>query len=296
MRTSSDTPLEDGFWDEQSRLSARYRRFDVSALKNVAASSVRRQRCVAIDKIAEGGFNKVFRLTMEDHTAEIARIPNQKAESSSMSIASEVATMDFASSILGLPVPKVLSYGAHADNPVQSEYIIMEEASGTQLGKMWPTMDINEKTGIVRHLASMIHKLSSVYFACYGNIYFAADRVPGSRPAVVQGGLSPETKAEIRQRYAIGPVVESSFWEEDELAEHAAESEGYDDNANFWASISDLAGRGGFVLQEDYDHALEMFRKLREEGLRSLEGVEREQLEQATTWAIRNEDVGGPGT
>lgn len=38
---------------------------------------------------------------------------------------------------------------------------------------------------------------------------------------------------------------------------------------------------------EDYDTALEMFRTLREEGLRTLEGDERTEFEAETRWAAR---------
>lgn len=52
-------------------------------------------RCVSISKLAEGGFNRVFRLIMDDGSVAIARIPNPNAGPPFKTTASEVATMDF---------------------------------------------------------------------------------------------------------------------------------------------------------------------------------------------------------
>ena len=46
-------------------------------------------------------------------------------------------------------MPKVLVWEANAENPVISEYIIMEEAEGTQLGEIWDDMGIDEKNVVV---------------------------------------------------------------------------------------------------------------------------------------------------
>jgi hypothetical protein len=82
-------------WDEERQLQERYRRFNVSELKRVAAKSIGAQSCVSMSKLAEGGFNKVFRLVMNDGTTVIARIPNPNAGPSFKTTASKVATMDF---------------------------------------------------------------------------------------------------------------------------------------------------------------------------------------------------------
>jgi hypothetical protein len=64
-----------------------------------------------------------------------------------------------AKSILDIPVPKILAYCATADNPVGSEYIIMEEAQGIQLSKVWDTMDLKDQLGIVTELVAIDEKL-----------------------------------------------------------------------------------------------------------------------------------------
>lgn len=74
---------------------------------------------------------------------------------------------------------------------------------------------------------------------------------------------------------------------QDELHTHTVEGKGWNETADFWSSISGLVGRDGFVLEEDYNEAFEMFANLRKEGLRTLEGGEKADFEQATTWAVR---------
>lgn len=82
-------------WDEEKQLQDRYKRFNVSQLKNIAVKSVGAQACTSMTKLAEGGFNKVFRLVMNDGSVVIARIPYPNAGPTFRTTASEVATMDF---------------------------------------------------------------------------------------------------------------------------------------------------------------------------------------------------------
>ena len=64
-------------------------------LQRIAAESVEAQSCISITKLAEGGYNKVFRLVMDNGSVAIARIPNPNAGPAHKTTASEVATMDF---------------------------------------------------------------------------------------------------------------------------------------------------------------------------------------------------------
>ncbi|RYP57608.1 hypothetical protein DL769_009386 [Monosporascus sp. CRB-8-3] len=234
-------------WGEETRLRERYRPFDFHELQKVAAKSVGAEKCSSMVKLAEGGFNKVFRLVLDDGSAVIARIPNPNAGSPRWTTASEVATMDFvrippsppALSILGLPVPKVLAWSMEADNPVQSEYIIMEEAAGTQLGEVWETLPLETKLEIVKDLVTVERKLLSVSFTqfvssspldltClllpfvadttapgirYGSLYFAHHGFPGCVEARAEGDLPASLCAEIERRYVVGPVADRDFWE-----------------------------------------------------------------------------------
>ena len=83
MSTNSPSPYEQFFrytsgrwlWDEERQKRERFVVFNVQELQRIAAASVGAQSCVSIDKIAEGEYNKVFRLVMDNGSVAIARIP-----------------------------------------------------------------------------------------------------------------------------------------------------------------------------------------------------------------------------
>ncbi|KAH7381813.1 kinase-like domain-containing protein [Cadophora sp. MPI-SDFR-AT-0126] len=219
MSTNSKSPYEHFFhytsgrwlWDEESQRRERFLVFNVQELQRIAAESVGAQCCVSITKLAEGGYNKVFRLVMDNGSVAIARLPNPNAGPAQKTTASEVATMDFARTVLNIPVPKVFAWSAAANNPVGAEYIIME-APGTKLEDVWDSKRISEKTDIVKGIVEIEKKLLSVSFTRYGNIYFSSDAFPGCEAAKVVGDISAELKGVVEKRFIIGPVVDRDFW------------------------------------------------------------------------------------
>lgn len=84
-------------WDEQQQFQDRYKAFNVVELQNLAAKAVGSDSCVSMTKLAEGGYNKVFRLLMNDGKTVLARIPNPNAGPPFYTTASDVATMQFMS-------------------------------------------------------------------------------------------------------------------------------------------------------------------------------------------------------
>lgn len=82
-------------WDEAKQLRERYRAFNVQELQRIAAEGVGAQSCISMKKLGEGGYNKVFRLVMDNGKVAIARIPNLNAGPAHLITASEVATMEF---------------------------------------------------------------------------------------------------------------------------------------------------------------------------------------------------------
>jgi hypothetical protein len=171
-------------WDEDAQLRERYKRFNVAELKKIAAKTIGAEACVSMSKLAEGGFNKIFRLVMNNGAIVVARIPNTNAGPPFKTTASEVATMDFVSwlihcnlklpklirsdcqarTVLEIPVPKVLSWSGKAENPVESEYILMEEATGSQLGEIWDELELHDKLKIVDDIVAFERKFSSLSF------------------------------------------------------------------------------------------------------------------------------------
>ncbi|KKY20022.1 putative phosphotransferase enzyme family protein [Phaeomoniella chlamydospora] len=202
-------------WDEEKQLRDRYKPFNVSELQRVAAASVGAHACLSMIKLGEGGFNKVFRLVMDDGSVVIARIPNPNAGPPGKAVASEVATMDFASTILEIPVPTVLAWSGDLENPVGSEYILMEEASGSHLSEVWEELEIHAKAEVVEELVGIEKKLLSLSFSRYGNLFFAKNAFEGCEKVDVSGNLPESRRLDASNRFVIGPVVDRDFWNEE---------------------------------------------------------------------------------
>lgn len=57
-----------------------------------------------------------------------------------------------------------------AENPVEAEYVLMEEASGTQLGEIWDDMELGCRLKIVKGIIAIEKKLVSLYTGCHYQI------------------------------------------------------------------------------------------------------------------------------
>ncbi len=62
-------------YNEKLRLAERHVHFDVPALKDIATDCVGRRSVTRMEKLAEGGFSRVFLLTMDDGFEVIAKLP-----------------------------------------------------------------------------------------------------------------------------------------------------------------------------------------------------------------------------
>ncbi|KAH7382206.1 kinase-like domain-containing protein [Pyrenochaeta sp. MPI-SDFR-AT-0127] len=201
-------------WNEHEQLKARYRHFDVSSLQLAACQAVGADRRISLEKTGEGNYNKAYRIKMEDGKNVIAKIPHPNAGPQVLTTASEVATMEFARTILDLPVPKVLTWSATDQNPVQAEYIIMEEAKGSQLYKVWKELTLRTKRDIIHEIVNVETKLLSVCFNKLGSLYFQDSNITGCEPAVVTSGPQ-DLMNQIESRYCIGPITRREFWEKE---------------------------------------------------------------------------------
>ncbi|CRL22534.1 unnamed protein product [Penicillium camemberti] len=199
----AQNPAEREAWcrDEEQHLHGRYKAFNVTELQNLAAKAIGADRCVSITKLAEGGFNKVFHLLIHDRKSVLARIPNPNAGPSFYTTASEVAIMEFV----------IFRWSATAQNPVGSEYIIMEEATGSQLGTVWDEMTPDLKLKIMRDVVSIKTKMLSISFSHYGSIYFANDLVDRAVPTQIISDAPTELKDQVSKKFTIGPTVDRDF-------------------------------------------------------------------------------------
>ncbi|KAF9485554.1 hypothetical protein BDN70DRAFT_871224 [Pholiota conissans] len=189
-------------------MALRQLEFDVEALGEVAAKAGGAMGCNKVEFLAEGSYNRVFRLALSNGKDVVARIPFPNAGPRGLLTRSEVATMDFVRSRLASPIPKVLAWDATTTNDVGCEYIIMELCNGFLLHDR-----LGEQLTYYRHIADtadLMIGLASIRFSQYGSIYYKEDvdsELQG-RPFYAEG----EKQDELSDRFRIGPSVERRFY------------------------------------------------------------------------------------
>ncbi|KAH7130487.1 kinase-like domain-containing protein [Dendryphion nanum] len=195
-------------WNNSLKHSERSQHFNVSELKRLAAAAVNRnvEDVARFEKLAEGGFNRTFLVTMQDGFQLVGRVPYPVTKPKHLVIASEVATVDFLR-LHGLPVPKIYSYSATSENPAGTEYIFMELVRGTNLGDIW--FDLSEKARItvVTKLVELESRLFALPFPASGSLYYTKDMdAEGSKINVPFTNSSPESC------FCIGPDLRLNLW------------------------------------------------------------------------------------
>ncbi|KAM5465080.1 hypothetical protein MauCBS54593_006715 [Microsporum audouinii] len=188
--------------NEDVRLQEHYVKFNVAELQRVAAEAAQRPHCSQIIKMAEGGFNKVFLLTMDDGSEVIARIPTPIAGPRHLTTASEAATMQFLRGTLQIPVPRILAYSPTSDNPVGAEYIIMERLRGDGLGSRWLSLSTAEMADLMMQIVDIEKKIFNFRFPAYGSLYNRHD-IPLESRVDIQAGEGD---------FCIGPICKRQFW------------------------------------------------------------------------------------
>ena len=200
-------------FNEKDRMAEHYVRFNVPELMRTAAKAVGRDRCVDITKLAEGGFNKIFLLRMDDGYEVIARIPTPVAGPPHYTTASEVATMDFLRTRLDIPTPKVFAWASRVgdDNPVGAEYIIMEKMQGESLASRWLSLSTEELTEVIKKVVDIESRLFSARFSEHGSLYYKEDLEEKVREnkSNEQNGVDL-----LSDRFGVGPIADRTFWAE----------------------------------------------------------------------------------
>lgn len=184
----------------------RRRAFNISELKRLAALAVQQKEddVASFEKLAEGGFNRSFKITMRDGFQFVARIPYPVTEPKSLLVASEVATIDFLRSH-GIPVPKIYSYSAVADNPAGTEYIFMELVQGQNLGDIWFTLSEQERITLVTKLVQLESRLFGLQFPASGSLYYYDDLPAHDNPVIVPSPSSTRC-------FCLGPGTSLGLW------------------------------------------------------------------------------------
>lgn len=176
--------------------------FNVDELKKAAAAVVDMpiSEVKSIQKLAEGGFNRVFDISMKDGSSVLARIPYPTTVPRRFAVASEVGTLAFLRA-RGIPVPRVLGYSADK-NPVGAEYILMEKLPGKPIGDAW--FNLSEKTTlkVFYEIVSLEAKLFANSLPASGSLYFARDLPTGT----------PNVPLPNSEGLCIGPYASLRWW------------------------------------------------------------------------------------
>ncbi|EAW23511.1 uncharacterized protein NFIA_022220 [Aspergillus fischeri NRRL 181] len=139
----------------------------------------------------------------------VAPVPNADSGIPHLTIASEVATMDYARNKLGMPVPKVLAWSSRAsDNPVRAVYIIMEKVPGSSLAHVWPQLSNDQKRDIIQAIAKFDVKLVNHPLGVIGSLYYPDDIPSGIKRLPALG--SNDTC----QRWVLGPTTDRRFFDD----------------------------------------------------------------------------------
>jgi len=154
-------------------------------------------------KLAEGGFNRTFLITMHDGFEMVARIPYPITVPEFYAVASEVATMRFLRSS-GLPVPEVYGYSPSSDNAAKTEYIFMEFVRGTKLSDVWLELEEPDIVSILRQLAQLESRMMSIPFPAGGSLYYTND---------LEKKVTGRTSIPLDdERFCVGPDARLHMW------------------------------------------------------------------------------------
>jgi len=107
--------------------------FNIDGLRRLAAESVDQSPDDIDDlkKLAEGGLNRTFLITMRDNFQMVAGIPyTVTTPNTLLLLALQVATMALLRSS-GLPIPEIYGYSISPDNAAETEYIFMVFVEGS---------------------------------------------------------------------------------------------------------------------------------------------------------------------
>lgn len=138
---------------------------------------------------------------MEDGTAILARLPYPSTTPRCLAVASEVATMDFVRTH-GIPTPKVLGYAIH-DNPVGSEYVLMEKFPGRPVGDAWFELSEQQRLQVLHDIVQLEAKMFEISIPASGSIYYTKDLEPGSPMLSIEGSDS---------KFCVGPYTGLRWW------------------------------------------------------------------------------------
>ncbi|CAL1693835.1 unnamed protein product [Somion occarium] len=198
-------------YNEKEQLAIRYVRFNVDALKKVAAEAVGASYCTDIRKTHEGAFNKIFMLRFDNNAELVAKIPTPLVSPPHLCTASEVATMDYVRNVMGLPVPKVFGWCSRAETTdVGAEYILMEKIDGVCLQDCWQAMNADEAKAAINDVVDAQCHFAHTRFSQIGSLFYKddVDLSLRDRPLYANGTDGNSESP----RFCIGPLMRWDLW------------------------------------------------------------------------------------
>ncbi|KAE8332170.1 kinase-like domain-containing protein [Aspergillus sergii] len=197
-------------FNEKIRLRERYVEFDATGLlqeaEKILGSSL--GRATSIVKFAEGGFNRLFLLTMDGGFEAVVKMPYRIAGPKHFAAASEAATLQYLHA-KGIPVPKVYGYSCTETNPAGVEYLIMEKAQGVGLRTRWGSMSKREIHKLGTSFVEIEKNIFDLPFGSIGSIYFKKNI-----PAELQGTLCKDKNENMQDSeiFCFGPTADYMSW------------------------------------------------------------------------------------
>ncbi|GLA92942.1 hypothetical protein AtubIFM57143_009921 [Aspergillus tubingensis] len=194
-----------GHWlrnDEEERAS-RYIQFDFDALCRKVLTLSPGARTITRCQKLEGGFNRVFIFELDNDKRVVARLPFSLAGPAQLTTSSEIATIEYLQANTTVPIPKILDWSNDAtsiDNPIGSEYIIMEHATGVQLHKKWHEMDGKKRIKCIDAIYRKLKEVVDLQFPCFGSLYS------------IHSPVSPDNKRVLDGEFCIGPHCGTRYW------------------------------------------------------------------------------------
>ncbi|KAJ3784918.1 hypothetical protein GGU10DRAFT_270408, partial [Lentinula aff. detonsa] len=106
-------------------------------------------------------------------------------------VESEIATLQCIASHTKIHTPHVYAWNTADDNPVGSEYMILEKVAGTPASDVWDTLSFEKKEVVVSEVAEHIIQLFHLRFETAGSLYRTAG---------------------INQDFTVGPIISVPFY------------------------------------------------------------------------------------
>ncbi|KAF9007169.1 hypothetical protein BDQ17DRAFT_262223 [Cyathus striatus] len=162
--------------NERDELQKRYVKFNIPALKKAAVDAVDGATSVVeFRRLMDARYNRMISLTMDNGQTVLAKLPyNNLVGPIEPIVESEVATTEFASTKLGLPVPRILGWCSRSeDTDVSSAYIIMEKVKGDPVVLVWEKLPFSQKCQATDEIIEIQRKMATfTSFPGYGSIYY----------------------------------------------------------------------------------------------------------------------------